>query len=144
MAHTSVQIRHGTVLSEHLYVSCLIWTLVCAMSYLNTCMCHVLSEHLYVSCLIWTVVCVMTYNKNTDNHCGGELDTNCQHQWLATGQWFSPGTPVPSTNKTDRHDIHMYVSCLIWTLVCAMSYLNTCMCHVLSEHLLFHLHQHPP
>jgi hypothetical protein len=21
------------------------------------------------------------------------------------GQWFSPGTPVPSTNKTDRHDI---------------------------------------
>jgi hypothetical protein len=26
-------------------------------------------------------------------------------QWLATGQWFSPGTPVSSTNKTDRHDI---------------------------------------
>jgi hypothetical protein len=25
--------------------------------------------------------------------------------WLATGQWFSPGTPVSSTNKTDRHDI---------------------------------------
>ena len=25
-------------------------------------------------------------------------------QWLATGQWFSPGTPV-SSNKTDRHDI---------------------------------------
>jgi len=23
----------------------------------------------------------------------------------ATGQWFSPGTPVSSTNKTDRHDI---------------------------------------
>jgi hypothetical protein len=22
-----------------------------------------------------------------------------------TGQWFSPGTPVSSTNKTDRHDI---------------------------------------
>jgi hypothetical protein len=21
------------------------------------------------------------------------------------GQWFSPGTPVSSTNKTDRHDI---------------------------------------
>jgi hypothetical protein len=21
------------------------------------------------------------------------------------GQWFSPGTPVYSTNKTDRHDI---------------------------------------
>jgi hypothetical protein len=22
-----------------------------------------------------------------------------------TGQWFSPGTPVSYTNKTDRHDI---------------------------------------
>jgi hypothetical protein len=22
-----------------------------------------------------------------------------------TGLWFSPGTPVPSTNKTDCHDI---------------------------------------
>jgi hypothetical protein len=26
-------------------------------------------------------------------------------QWLATGQWFSLGPPVSSTNKTDRHDI---------------------------------------
>jgi hypothetical protein len=26
-------------------------------------------------------------------------------QWLAAGQWFSPGTPDSSTNKTDRHDI---------------------------------------
>jgi hypothetical protein len=26
-------------------------------------------------------------------------------QWLATGQWFSPGTPVFSTNKTDYHNI---------------------------------------
>jgi hypothetical protein len=25
--------------------------------------------------------------------------------WLATGLWFSPGFPVPSTNKADRHDI---------------------------------------
>jgi hypothetical protein len=25
-------------------------------------------------------------------------------QWIATGRWFSPGTPVPSTNKTDRLD----------------------------------------
>jgi len=27
-------------------------------------------------------------------------------QWLATGRWFSPGPPVSSTNKTDRHDMH--------------------------------------
>jgi len=26
-------------------------------------------------------------------------------QWLATGRWFSPGSPVSSTNKTDRHDM---------------------------------------
>jgi hypothetical protein len=27
------------------------------------------------------------------------------YQWLATGQWFSPGPPVSSTNKTDHYDI---------------------------------------
>ena len=26
-------------------------------------------------------------------------------QWLATGQWFSHGTAVSSTNKTDWHDV---------------------------------------
>ena len=26
-------------------------------------------------------------------------------QWLAAGQWFSPGTPVSSINETDCHDI---------------------------------------
>jgi hypothetical protein len=26
-------------------------------------------------------------------------------QWLATGLWFSPGTPIYSTNKTDTQDI---------------------------------------
>ena len=26
-------------------------------------------------------------------------------QWLVAGQWFSPGTPVSSTNETDRHNI---------------------------------------
>ena len=25
--------------------------------------------------------------------------------WFATGWWFSPGTPVSSTNKTDCHDV---------------------------------------
>jgi hypothetical protein len=38
----------------------------------------------------------------------GVLDTAlCDKvcQWLATGWWFSPGTPVSSTNKTDLHDI---------------------------------------
>ena len=30
---------------------------------------------------------------------------NSHIQWLATGRWFSPDTPVSSTNKTDHHDI---------------------------------------
>jgi hypothetical protein len=38
----------------------------------------------------------------------GVLDTTlCDKvcQWLATGQWFSLGSPVSFTNKIDRHDI---------------------------------------
>jgi hypothetical protein len=38
----------------------------------------------------------------------GSLDTTlCDKvcQWLATDRWFSPDTPVFSTNTTDRHDI---------------------------------------
>jgi hypothetical protein len=38
----------------------------------------------------------------------GVLDTTLSDkvcQWLSTGLWYSPGTPVSSTNKTDRHDI---------------------------------------
>ena len=38
----------------------------------------------------------------------GVLDTTlCDKvcQWLATGLWFSPGTPISSTNKSDHHHI---------------------------------------
>jgi hypothetical protein len=38
----------------------------------------------------------------------GVLDTTlCDEvcRCLVAGQWFSPGTRVSSTNKTDRHDI---------------------------------------
>jgi hypothetical protein len=38
----------------------------------------------------------------------GVLDTTfCDKvcKWLTVGQWFSPGTSVSSTNKTDRHNI---------------------------------------
>jgi len=39
---------------------------------------------------------------------GGVLDTTlCGNfcQWLAAGLWFSPGSPVSSTNNTDHHNI---------------------------------------
>jgi hypothetical protein len=37
----------------------------------------------------------------------GVLDKTCDKvcQWLATGRWFSSGTPVSSFNKIDHHDI---------------------------------------
>ena len=37
----------------------------------------------------------------------GVLDTKLCYkdcQWLAAGRWFSTGTPVSSTNKSDCHD----------------------------------------
>jgi hypothetical protein len=40
---------------------------------------------------------------STRARCTTLYDKVCQ--WLATGQWFSPGPPVSSTNKTDHHDI---------------------------------------
>ena len=43
----------------------------------------------------------------------GVLDTTlCDNvcQWLAASQWFTLGTPVSSTNKTDLHDIHIVES----------------------------------
>jgi hypothetical protein len=38
-------------------------------------------------------------NKNDTTLC----DQVCRG--LGAGRWFSPGTPVSSNNKTDRHDI---------------------------------------
>jgi hypothetical protein len=42
-----------------------------------------------------------------ESHSGVLYATLCDNvcQWLAAGCWFSPGTPVSFTNKTDRHDI---------------------------------------
>jgi hypothetical protein len=49
----------------------------------------------------------ITTNVVSSNPAQGEvyniIDKVCQ--WLAAGQWFSPGIPVCSTNKTACHDI---------------------------------------
>jgi len=54
-------------------------------------------------------------------------------QWLATGQWFSPSTPVSSNNKTDSHDIteillkvalNTITLTLAWTLKICTSYFD--------------------
>jgi hypothetical protein len=50
----------------------------------------------------------------------GVLDTLCDkacQQWLGIGQWFSPGTTVSTTNKTERHDItHILLKVVLNTL----------------------------
>jgi hypothetical protein len=61
-------------------------------------------------CILITMYCVTLYCVlyNVCLNMWGVLDTTlCDRvcQWLATGQWFSPGTPVFSTNKFDHHDI---------------------------------------
>ena len=56
-----------------------------------------------------TTYAISAYHHLSSNPGHGEpLDTSlCDKicQWLATDQWFSPGPPVSSTNKTDHHDI---------------------------------------
>ena len=59
-----------------------------------------------------TIYAVSAYHHQSCEleHCSwkGVLDTTLYDkvcQWLATGQRFSPGTPVSSTNETDCHDI---------------------------------------
>jgi hypothetical protein len=42
-------------------------------------------------------------------------DNACQ--WLATGQWFSPGIPVSYTNKIDRHDITETLLKVAWNTI---------------------------
>ena len=44
-----------------------------------------------------------SYGSTVVARCTTLCDKVCQ--WHATGPWFSPCTPVSSTNKTDRHDI---------------------------------------
>ena len=46
--------------------------------------------------MLWVRISIRT-------RCRTLCDKVCQ--WLATSWWFSPGPPVSSTNKTDRHDI---------------------------------------
>jgi len=50
----------------------------------------------YQPLMVWVRISIIV-------RCTTLCDKVCQ--WLATDRWFSPCTPVSSTNKTDRHDI---------------------------------------
>jgi hypothetical protein len=57
-------------------------------------------------------------------------------QLLATGQWFSPGTLVSFTNKTDCHDITE-----IWLKVAlnANIKLYISLCHIIKKTILTYI-----
>ena len=54
-------------------------------------------------CNQWLSTLILWVRISTRTRCTTLCAKVCQ--WLATGRWFSPATPVSSTNKTDRHDI---------------------------------------
>jgi hypothetical protein len=59
---------------------------------------------------IWTpcYICIILYLYKSLNPAHGNVYSDTHYkvcQWLATGRWFSPGTPLSSTNKTERYDI---------------------------------------
>ena len=55
-----------------------------------------LCNHSLSTLMLWVrILFVARYTTLCDKVC----------QWYATGRWFSPNTPVSSTNKTDRRDI---------------------------------------
>jgi hypothetical protein len=60
----------------------------------------------HARCRTFHWICWLTYYTQIYKFC----------QWLATGRWFSPGTPVSSTNKTDRHDI-TEILLFVWLMI---------------------------
>ena len=62
--------------------------------------------------------------------------------WLATTWWFSPGPPVFSTNRTDRHDItEILLKVLLITMTTILPIIpNT---HTPSSHPYFHFDREP-
>ena len=51
------------------------------------------------------------------------------------GQWFSPGTPVSSTNKIDCHDITKILLKVALNTI-PPTFINNCVVRILIEHCL--------
>ena len=58
-------------------------------------------------CVLWLQSAFVLQEEFEDTKRGHQNTAFCEKvcQWLATGRWFSLGTPVSSINKTDLHDI---------------------------------------
>jgi len=90
------------------------WCWINAMSLLK-CICHAWKgglcgrDHMVVGfTTTYDSVPIISNVVSSNLAHAGVLDTTlCDKvcQWLAAGRWFSPVTPVSSTNKTERHDI---------------------------------------
>ena len=93
--------------------SCNVLTICCFSIFCNECVNHAgplwswsygisISNYLCNQCLsplmLWIWIPLRWSVLDTTLH-----DKVCQ--WLAAGLWFSPGTLISSTNKTDCHDI---------------------------------------
>jgi hypothetical protein len=64
----------------------------------------------------------------------GVLDTTfCGKvcQWLAGCRWFSPGTPVSPTNKTDHHDIAEILLKVVWNTITPLWFAEDIICKVI-------------
>jgi len=64
-----------------------------AVGFTNT---YAISAYLYISTMLWVRISIRA-------RCTTLCDKVCQ--WPVRGRWFSSGTPVSSTNRTDCHDI---------------------------------------
>jgi len=53
---------------------------------------------------IYNYLCNQCLSPLISARCTTLCDKVCQ--WLVAGRWFSPGTPVSSINKTNRHDVY--------------------------------------
>jgi len=85
----------------HFYIYKISWFIFCLIVLNGECMGSWICNYLCNQCLsplkVWVQILLMAvYSIYL-------CDKVCQ--WLATCRWVSPGTPVSSTNKTDRHDI---------------------------------------
>ena len=63
-------------------------------------------------------------------------------QWLATGRYFSPDTPLSSTNKTDCHDITEILVKVALNTINKQNYSNvltSCSPNCLPDHFAPHL-----
>ena len=95
--------RHREDSLARLPLYAIFWYLV-RLFYFGGCCCH---DHMVVE--FTTTYAISAYHHwcwgriSIRSRCTTLCDKVCQ--WFATGQWFSPGPPVSSTNKTDCHDI---------------------------------------